>query len=324
MRNRDLEAAERHNNEVLEIEPDNHVAKLNHATILKIKGQPDKAMEYLNAYRQTEAGRKNVDCLLGLAELYHLKKDFEKAGQLIEEAEQLAPENLAVFRARLACLAAQKRFEDIVNLGSTLPADKPNTIAFLQVIASILAQSGNDMYLNEAVSFCQRTVELAPQKTNVYVSLGQVAYIAKDTETAVKAYRKALELNPVHQQALNDLAWILVTSLDKPEEAIELADKGVSKYPNDPHLRDTRAVALIELNRLDEARTELEKCLELSRDIAPTQISALRHLGQILVKQGQPDEARQRFSEALKINQKYQVLTDHDRAELQKLIESPS
>jgi Flp pilus assembly protein TadD len=118
------------------------------------------------------------------------------------------------------------------------------------------------------------------------------------------------------------LAWILGTAAAKPQEAIQFADRGVSKYPADPHLRDTRAAILIRLGRLDEARADLEQCLNLTRESPATRVSALRQLGGVLVKQGQAEKARQSYAEALKTDQDSHVLAEADRKAIQETIQS--
>ena len=316
----DIAAAEKYNRELIAIDPDNETARLAHAEVLQAKDQIDEAVEYLDAYYQTPEGRQNLVCAVKLAELYRLRGDFDKAWQLIEEAERLEPGKPVVFASRLACLSAQQRFGDVAELASGLRAEGPEDVVFLEAAAVTLAKSGNADYVKQAQTLCQKVVDIVPKRVGAHVILAEVAFRGGNQVMAEQAYRNALRLDPFHQDALNGLAWILGVVLDRPDEAIEPADKGVLRYPADPHLRDTRAAVLIRLDRLPEAREDLEKCLDLARNLPSTRISALRHLGQILAKQAQPDAARQRFSEALQIDREHHVLSDEDRAEIEQAI----
>lgn len=322
LRGGDIASAERYNAQVLTVSPGNETARLEQAAILMAKGQPAEAVACVEAYRKTEAGGNSVNCHLSLARLHLQAKRFEDAGRAIDDAQRLAPVGSAVLVARLEWLAAQNRYDDLAGLAAAPPAGTPDIPAYRELAATMLASTGDAKQLKAAVNLCRMVTQSEPQRMSAYLKHGQFAYVAGDLSEAERAYRKALELAPENQQVLNDLAWILGTSVGKPEEAIRLAGKGVSMYPTDPHLRDTRAAILIRLGRLDEARTDLEQCLNLTQEIPATRVSALRQIGQVLAKQGQADQARQRYAEALKIDRDNRVLSEADRAEIRKAIQS--
>ncbi len=318
----DVAAAERHNGAVLAANPGNETARIAQGTILMTKGQLDQALACLEAYRKTEAGAKSAGCHLALARVHIAAKRMEEAGRALDEAQQLAPGNRETLVARLEWLAAQNRFDEMIGLAANPPAGTPDVPTYREMIATMLTTTGDAKHLKAAIDLCRQLIQSDPQRISAYLKLGQFAYMAKDLPAAEQAYRKVLELAPDHPQGLNDLAWILGTAAGKPDEAIKLAERGVSKYPADPHLVDTRAAILIRLGRLDEARAGLEQCLRMTQEVPATRASALRQLGQILAKQGQADQARQHYTEVLKIDQDKRVLSDADRVEVRKALQS--
>jgi predicted Zn-dependent protease len=110
LRSNDVASAERRNAEMLAVDPNNETARLAQAAILMAKGQPSEALTSAEAYCQTEAGRKSVDCYLTLARLYLHAKRFDDAERAINEGQRLAPGNQSVQMTRLEWLAVQNRY----------------------------------------------------------------------------------------------------------------------------------------------------------------------------------------------------------------------
>lgn len=322
----DTDSAQVLNNEVLERDPTNEIAHLVRAGILDARGMRDEAIEGLESYRRTDAGRDSVAPLLVLAELYRGQGDFAAAQERLAEAAQLAPDNTAVFLERLQWLAAQDQFDEIVAALADRRAEYPDEAAVLLLGGRILLSTGVNGHMREAKILFERAVAVDPDHVEAHLKLAQVAYLLGEVDVAEQAYRRILEpeLEPYHWQALNDLAWILGVDQDKTDEALELADKGVDRYPDNPHLLDTRGVLLTNLDRLEDAQVDLEKCLKVSADLPATQARALLHLARVHVKQGEFTAAGQRLNEALVIDRQYDVLTGDERAEIEQLMNSSS
>lgn len=86
--------------------------------------------------------------------------------------------------------------------------------------------------------------------------LGDLQYGLKHYVAAVTAYRKSLKLNPNNPEALNNLAWLLLTS-DDPSihdqvAALKLAEQAVIELPA-PHILDTLAQAYWANGRVEQA-----------------------------------------------------------------------
>ena len=72
------------------------------------------------------------------------------------------------------------------------------------------------------------------------------------------------------------------------EEAIDVSRAGLRQHPGYLSARVTLARALFQLERLAEARTEFEEVLKA----APENLAALRGLGELRQREGQPPAAR--------------------------------
>lgn len=320
----DLDTAGQMADEVIARDPKNESAWLTRASVLGTEGKWDEAIAALEKRRATEEGAKSVRLLLALAEMYGRKSDFAAARQRLDQAAVLAPDDIAVFQANLQWLAAQQKYDDVlrqvterISAGS---AGDPNVLLFTG--ASVLATAGEPNYLTEARHLLEKLTQAVPKHVDGLLLLAQVCYALHDLPAAEQAYRKVLEIEPYHGKALNDLAWLLGVEDKKVEEALELVEKGVLRYPEDAHLADTKGALLLVAGREAEAQKELERCLKLTEQMPSTRASALFTLARVHIKLGAADLARQRLAEAMELDERYHVLSPERKAEIQELLNS--
>ena len=85
-----------------------------------------------------------------------------------------------------------------------------------------------------------------PDNSLWFQLLGDLHYSRNQEEAAVNAYEHALRLAPANTEALNNLAWLLLTAqepaLRNPEKALLLAQNAAAKSRT-PHVLDTLATA---------------------------------------------------------------------------------
>ena len=90
-----------------------------------------------------------------------------------------------------------------------------------------------------------------------------------DPVAAIESFETALGLNSSHAEALNNFAWLLVTSeqsgIYNPRRAVELARKAVRLRPDETNFQGTLAVALAGDGQDDEAAAVLVEAQRLGR-----------------------------------------------------------
>ena len=71
-------------------------------------------------------------------------------------------------------------------------------------------------------------------------------------DEAAAAYEKFLEYSPDNWAALNDYAWVLLKG-ERPREAVDVLNRGLTHFPDNPWLLNSLATAFYELGLMREA-----------------------------------------------------------------------
>jgi serine/threonine protein kinase/Flp pilus assembly protein TadD len=124
--------------------------------------------------------------------------------------------------------------------------------------------------LEEGIAAAQKAIELDSKNFTSYWILGRIYHIADRDRDAAQMYVKAIELNPNFHTAYGDLR-VVYDRLGEKEKHDEILNRLLQIYPTylAQHPDDARshiyyAIDLAHVNRVEEAKQEAEKALELS------------------------------------------------------------
>ena len=141
-----------------------------------------------------------------------------------------------------------------------------NDAASMNEMARALATSPRGAPRAEFLA--RRAIEIDAKNPRYLDTLGEALFQEDKFEDAAATWRKYLEQVPNDADVLNDLAWILATHLDKPQEAEPLARKAVKLVPENPSFRDTLAESLWRQGKKEEASEVAKEGLAL-KDASP-------------------------------------------------------
>lgn len=315
----DLESARAIVEEALRIDPDHAQARLALAEIRIAQGEQAEAIAELAEYCDGIQQQAAVPALLRLAFLQSEQGDFASAAASLDKAERLAPGNIDVGRARIDLLAAGKHFGDIAALADRETSTDGGRMEIITRAASALSASPEDKHRGQALTLFERALAEAPDDPRIMLAVGQLRYLNGRVREAVEAYEKVLDADRDNVTALNDLAWILATELNDPEQGLKLADRGLGREPDNANLLDTRGVIHYHLRNYDQSRRDLEACANLTNVHPSTKARALFHLARTLVAAGDHVSARSRLDEARRIDESNGVFTDQEHQEIAQL-----
>jgi len=126
--------------------------------------------------------------------------------------------------------------------------------------------------LDEAVTSCQKSIELDPNNFVAYWILGRIYHRIDRDKDAIELYKKVVELNPDFHTAYGDLRMIYdrLGEKEKHQEIIdkvlELFPRYLAQHPDDARTHIYYAIDLAKVGRIDEAKAEANKALQLSPD----------------------------------------------------------
>lgn len=309
----DRATAERLVRQALDIDPASEPANLVYVSLLYGADRLDEAIAHLESFCETPAGRTSANVLTRLADLYVDRGDYSSAKAQLDRIAPGDADLPGVFRTRLRMLAETRRYDELIDAVNERTDDQITPPALITFAGQLLLRADQPELLDAAMSFFDRVIESRAHpidERDAELAKAQAAYRLNDLALCEKSYKRVLALDPYHSQALNNLSWILSEKLDKPHEALELADRGLARHPDDAFLLDTRGIVLYRMESLDRARADLERCLALTDDDAALHARALIHLAQVLIEQGDSQSAIDRINEALRIDKQNTVLDD--------------
>jgi len=116
----------------------------------------------------------------------------------------------------------------------------------------------------KVLDILHQIAEKYPKETGPHYSLGYY-YHSRDPNRAIEEYKKALELNPDHWNAHNQIGYLYLDRKNY-EKAVEHFQKYVDLNPTDANPLDSLAEAYYRMGRLDEAIAKYKEALKIKPD----------------------------------------------------------
>ena len=285
--------------QIVLLDPKDVNAQANLGVLLHFQDKYDEAIPHLRAALQVQADLWRIHALLGMAEkrtgnpsealphleqaFTHLEKDkiaiqvglelievhaaaaqFEKALAVAVKLGQLAPGDPGVL---LATYQIARQTMDQAMLNMMLAA--PDSAEMHMITAGELVREGNQ---TNAVGEYREAIRLNPSLPGVHFQLAELMRTSADPAISAQAeaeYEAALKTNPYDAMSWRQLGGIKTAKGDF-KAAEEDYKKALALHPNDAEAKTGLAIALISINRTDEALSLLESALKDD----PTNITA--------------------------------------------------
>lgn len=280
-------------------------------------GQQREALRVLAKFCQTDAGRESLPALLRLEELSRTTGDMPGALEALERARRIAPNDPGVLRAKLLSLAARQEFGEVLK---TIEAASPETAqADGYVLAAWILQSVPP-HRDRAAQLFQQALSLEPAHPQAKASLALLRYQEGDVAEATRLYRELIKQYPMHADARNNLAWILVESGSALQEAIMHAREAVALQPMNPNYRDTLGMALWKSGELMAAQEAFLTGMDSAESGSRLHAKLLLHLGQVAVELGDLVSASQQLRKAKQLDEEHGYFAQEERDTLSRLL----
>jgi Flp pilus assembly protein TadD len=163
-------------------------------------------------------------------------------------------------------------------------------VALLAYFGRAITRNGD--WKNEDVLFA-KTAAQSPNLPRPHVNVGNAARRRDDIQSAVRAYKTALQIDPNYPEALNNLAGIY-TQQGKLDEAIAMMERALLRWSDNAGLMNNLGYLYYMKENYDAAAGHVDKALELN----PGDFRARYTMGLILLEQNNAELARDHFKSA--------------------------
>ena len=287
-----LDAAESAARRLIELEPDGLRGPYVLAQVFERRHAYQRVVEtlapLLEQARAMRPQRLLVEMLDQLGRAYQWLEDAEGAARVYEDAVSLMPSSPG-FQARLAqAYVDADRRDDAVRLLARARGASPDNLTLAIIEADLHGRQGDvdegegllldllaanrdvprahlalaSFYsehdrLNEATLVLEAAQEQFPRETSILFLLGAVLEQSDRFADAERAFRRVLDRDPEHAQALNYLGYMLADRGERLDESVELIARAVEKDPHNGSYLDSLGWAYFKLDRLDLAEPRL-------------------------------------------------------------------
>jgi tetratricopeptide (TPR) repeat protein len=175
-------------------------------------------------------------------------------------------------------------------LGTLKPEDPAEQAQVVLIEAQLLRDAGKNQ---EAFKLMEQGLKRFPDNTDFLYDYALMAEKMGKTQVMEKSLRQVIAKAPDNQHAYNALGYSLADRNVRLKEAYALIEKAQKMAPTDPFIMDSMGWVQYRLGKLDAAEAQLRKAYQLRND---PEIGI--HLGEVLWKKGQHDDARKLWREA--------------------------
>lgn len=155
-----------------------------------------------------------------------------------------------------------------------------------------------------AERFASEWVRAHPQDTRLLEYLGLVAFNQKDYALAERRFLEVLAIEPRHQAALNNLAWVLAER--GAAGAVETAERAAAASGNAPPVLDTLAKALASEGKMERAIEVQKQALAAMPDRHQFRLN----LAGLYIRAGNRTEAAAELETLSKLGDKFPYQTE--------------
>lgn len=227
-----------------------------------------------------------------LAQAYVDGERHDAAARVLRRARMENPGNLtlAIIEAGLLGRRGQiDRGEDLLREALSVDGDNPRAHVALGAF-----YSEHDR-LDDAIAVLESARRRFPDETNVLFQLGAVLERNDRFSDAEQAFRRVIDQDPEHAQALNYLGYMLAERGERLDESVRLIERAIERDPHNGSYLDSLGWAYFKLDRLDLA----EPPLRAASDQLQRNSVVQDHMGDLLNRLGRYAEAIEAWERAL-------------------------
>ncbi|OAQ41624.1 hypothetical protein A5893_00495 [Pedobacter psychrophilus] len=238
-------------------------------------------------------------------DVLYQKQDYKPAQTQYEKALELNKNIYAIWDQLLRIQLFLNDGKLLIAKGEEALSYFPNQYALYFYTGFGYLQEGNAKkaisYFNNALNF---DIDNLGIKAQIFSGLGDAYQAEKKYKESVIAYNEALIIEPKNTYTLNNYAYYLSLRNEDLAKAEKMSDLSNQLEPNNAAFEDTYAWILFKLKKYDAAKDWMQKAIKNN----PNSATQFEHLGDILFKQGDVNNALINWKKSLQINSNNDLL----------------
>lgn len=243
--------------------------------------------------------REAAAIYLGLGQAAEGLKRVDEAIEWYQKVESgdwvRAQLKIATLVARQQGLAAGREYLQRIE-----PRSSEDRVQIIQVEAQLLRDA---KAWRETYEMLSKAVDAYPDSYEILYDRAMAAERVDKVDVLEADLRRVIKMKPDYAHAYNALGYTLADRTNRLEEARELIEKAHRLSPEDPFILDSLGWVSYRLGNSQEALRHLHLAYSMRPD---PEIAA--HLGEVLWKSGQRDEAQKIWRAALSENPNHETL----------------
>lgn len=298
----DMEAA-------LKAAPNTPGSYTNLAAVAANENRLDEAAQLYE--RALSIDRVHFDALAGIIKIYAATKRTNEAHARVDQALSTQPNNPALHYLKAQAYGTSE--PGVVKNEAQLQEDArqaetalrraieidPDFIAAYESLAALFV---NLRQPDRALAEYHKIAERRPDDAKSYTMMGMVEESRGNYDAAINHYRRTLQIDPESPIAANNLA-VLYADHGKGnlDEAVQMAQAVVRKFPNQPGFADTLGWVFYKKGLFQPAVEQLQKAVQVSSARGSDNALYRYHLGLALLGAGRKPDARRELQTAQRL-----------------------
>lgn len=255
------------------------------------------------------------------------KGEIQQTKQLFEKLEMEGKDPSGTLSRWVHLLIRDKKWSDLGDLCKRKGMDSPDLLPLIAEVCLQIGMEEDPDGREIAQASLSYLITNHPNNPNLYLSLGRLYHYWQQYTPAEQTYRKILTLdvpveNSVRVIAMNNLAWILFHESQDLEEALQMANKGLTIQPDNADLLDTRGEIYLITGRYENAKKDLEHSLKIYPPNSSKRVGSGYRLAKTLIKLGKNNDAAELFRQVEQWNRRHSVLSAEQLNEVQTFIKN--
>ncbi|MBC8469706.1 MAG: tetratricopeptide repeat protein [Planctomycetes bacterium] len=306
---------------LLEVDPNNTNATLSLAGIYIKVSEPEKAVNLLEAQLASRIGTPEERIIkIALAVALHKNGDKADAQKHFDSLLKSEPDDPAPLVNQVGLLRDEQLWTQLNQKVAEWYHKHPEDSRTLINIARDLMAFNDIQSKTAAEDVLRMVLKNESDSIDAMTTIATLLYSGGRSDESVPLYQKVIQLQSNNQVAINNLAWILCEDNGKPQEALELAQKGLKIYPDYIDLIDTRGFIYYQMGEYDKAVEDFTTCTEMYLKGMPAAVASHFRLAKTFVKLGQNVKAINHLNQALNLESQIGGLSNLEIDEAQRLL----